>query len=59
MLMRCSPKLHLAVLCIFLASVGSTTIQDIKGDSFLSPLDGKVVYDVTGVVTAKVSPATN
>ena len=48
----------LAVLVASLvALVDATTIAEIKGTSFLSPLVGKVVYDVTGVVVAKVSTA--
>ncbi|KAI0685216.1 DNase I-like protein [Cytidiella melzeri] len=43
----------LAVLCTLFALGTATTISEIKGHSFLSPLAGKVVYDVTGVVTAK------
>ncbi len=39
----------------FLSLVDATTIAEIKGSSFLSPLAGKVVHEVTGVVTAKVS----
>ena len=48
----------LAVLVASLvALVDATTIAEIKGTSFLSPLAGKVVYDVAGVVVAKVSTA--
>ncbi|KAG6866287.1 hypothetical protein C0991_006383 [Blastosporella zonata] len=39
--------------CISVAS--STTIADIQGNSFLSPLNGQTVSNVTGVVTAKWS----
>ncbi|HET8614300.1 MAG TPA: lamin tail domain-containing protein [Actinomycetales bacterium] len=31
---------------------GSTTIQDVQGDGFVSPLDGQTVEKVPGVVTA-------
>ncbi|KAI0090862.1 DNase I-like protein [Irpex rosettiformis] len=35
------------------ALTNAATIAQIKGDSFLSPLAGQVVYNVTGIVTAK------
>ncbi|KAG6906956.1 hypothetical protein DXG01_011216 [Tephrocybe rancida] len=40
--------------CISVAS--STTIAEIQGNSFKSPLNGQTVTNVTGVVTAKVWP---
>ena len=32
----------------------SVTVTDIQGDSFISPLVGQSVSNVTGIVTAKV-----
>ena len=32
----------------------ATSITDIQGPAYLSPLKGQTVHDVTGVVTAKV-----
>lgn len=34
--------------------VGAVTITDIQGASFLSPLRGEAVHNLTGIVTAKV-----
>lgn len=41
--------------CALLPLVYSTTIADIQGPAFRSPLEGQVVQNVTGVVTAKSS----
>ena len=42
--------LHTAVLPL----ASSTSITDIQGPAFRSPLEGKTVTGVTGTVTAKV-----
>lgn len=44
---------------LFLTSlVKATSITDIQGTSFSSPLVGQTVHNVTGVVTAKVCRCT-
>lgn len=40
--------------CALLPLVYSTSIADIQGSTFRSPLEGQTVQGVTGVVTGKV-----
>ncbi|KAG2009844.1 endonuclease/exonuclease/phosphatase, variant 2 [Coprinopsis cinerea AmutBmut pab1-1] len=47
--------LALFVLSNALASVSSVSITEIQGTAFSSPLTGKTVHNVTGVVVAKAS----
>lgn len=44
----------LAVVAYFSAAVSSTTIAEIQGNQFTSPLVGQTVSNVSGIVTAKV-----
>lgn len=48
----------LSLFCLSAASlsaVSSTTVAEIQGPSWQSPLAGQTVQNVTGTVTAKVS----
>ncbi len=47
--------LYVSLLATYLLPSRATSISDIQGSSFLSPYNGQVVTDVTGVVAAKVS----
>ena len=42
-------------LSLFLPSAFSTTITDIQGSAWLSPLVGQTIHNLTGLITAKVS----
>lgn len=43
------------VATTFFSTISSTTISDIQGCRYVSPLSGQSVQNVTGIVTAKVS----
>ncbi|THH01613.1 hypothetical protein EW026_g1134 [Hermanssonia centrifuga] len=45
--------LYVSLLATYLLPSRATSISDIQGSSFLSPYNGQVVTDVTGVVAAK------
>ncbi|KAH9480454.1 hypothetical protein JR316_0007054 [Psilocybe cubensis] len=45
----------LLLLTSCLSAVSSVSVTDIQGSSYLSPLNGQTVQNVTGVVTAKAS----
>ncbi|PSR72952.1 hypothetical protein PHLCEN_2v11189 [Hermanssonia centrifuga] len=47
--------LYVSLLATYLLPSRATSISDIQGSSFLSPYNGQLVTDVTGVVAAKVS----
>lgn len=48
-------RLHLILqLAVCFVLTTSVTVTDIQGDSFISPLVGQSVSNVTGIVTAKV-----
>jgi len=49
-------RLHsFLVAATWFSAISGTTISDIQGDRYLSPLSGQSVQNITGIVTAKVS----